>query len=135
MFNIGFGEFLIIAVLLIIVVGPDRLPALMRTVGRTLRSVRKASDDLRASAGLDELLNQDPMSPPRKRRGARERGDYDTGGGKIPVEGTDVAKEEETPATETAVPAPEGAPGSATADVAEVEMTGKDPGNGEGERP
>ncbi len=66
MFNIGFGEFLVIAIVLIIVVGPDRLPALMRTVGKTIRGVRQASHDLRTSVGLDELMHQDLLrQPPR----------------------------------------------------------------------
>lgn len=66
MFNIGFGELLIIMVVLIIAVGPDRLPALMRTIGKTIRSVRQASDDLRASVGLDEIMRQDLLDSRRK---------------------------------------------------------------------
>jgi sec-independent protein translocase protein TatB len=63
MFGIGFGEVLVIAVILIIVVGPARLPGLMASLGRTLRSARQASDELRSSLGLRELMRQDRFDP------------------------------------------------------------------------
>ena len=65
MFGIGFGEVLVIAVILIIVVGPARLPALMATLGRALRTARQASDELRSSLGLRELMRMDPYEPRR----------------------------------------------------------------------
>ncbi len=70
MFGIGFGELLIIIVVLIVVVGPQQLPSLMRTIGKTIRSMRQASQDLRDSIGLDELMHQDPLRyrPPPYRR-------------------------------------------------------------------
>jgi Tat protein translocase TatB subunit len=70
MFGIGFGELLIIIVVLIIAVGPDQLPSLMRTIGKTIRSMRQASQDLRESIGLDEYMNRDILShrPPPYRR-------------------------------------------------------------------
>lgn len=59
MFNIGFGELAIICIVLIIAVGPERLPSMMKTVGKTMRTLRQASRDLRASTGIDELLRED----------------------------------------------------------------------------
>ncbi len=67
MFGIGFGEVLVIAVILIIVVGPARLPALMAALGRALRTARQASDELRSSLGLRELMRMDPYEPQRSR--------------------------------------------------------------------
>jgi len=74
MFNIGFGEMAIICIVLIIAVGPERLPSMMKTLGKTLRTLRQASRDIRASTGIDELLREDfdiytppprrPASPP-----------------------------------------------------------------------
>jgi Tat protein translocase TatB subunit len=58
MFNLGFGELLVIAFVFIIVVGPDRLPELLRTLGKTLRSVQKANRDLQSSIGLDKLSRE-----------------------------------------------------------------------------
>jgi Tat protein translocase TatB subunit len=64
MFGIGFGEMLIIGVVLLIAVGPRQLPALMKTVGKTIREVRRAAEDLRRSTGIDELLRDDDLRNP-----------------------------------------------------------------------
>lgn len=64
MFGIGFGEMFIIAVILLIAVGPRQLPMLMKTVGKGLREVKKASEDLRRSTGIDELLRDDDLRQP-----------------------------------------------------------------------
>jgi len=63
MFGIGFGELLIIIVVLIIAVGPQQLPSLMKTIGKTIRSMRQASQDLRDSIGLDEFVGRDLLNP------------------------------------------------------------------------
>ncbi|MFI5308047.1 MAG: Sec-independent protein translocase protein TatB [Polyangiales bacterium] len=64
MFNIGFSEMLVICLVLIIVVGPERLPAMMKTVGKAIRSVRQASRDIQTTVGLDELWREDLMHTP-----------------------------------------------------------------------
>ena len=64
MFGIGFGEMLIIAVILLIAVGPKQLPSLMKTVGKGMRDVRRAADDLRRSTGIDELLRDEELRNP-----------------------------------------------------------------------
>jgi len=61
MFGIGFGEMLIIAVILLIAVGPRQLPELMKTVGKGMREVKRASNELRRSTGIDELLRDDDL--------------------------------------------------------------------------
>lgn len=66
MFGIGFGEMLIIAVILLIAVGPRQLPQLMKTVGKGMREVKRATNDLRRSTGIDELLNDDELRNPLK---------------------------------------------------------------------
>ncbi len=43
MFNIGGGELLVIVLLALIVLGPQRLPDAMRTVGRVVGEVRRIS--------------------------------------------------------------------------------------------
>ena len=47
MFGIGTPELLVILVLALVVVGPQRLPELGRTVGRALREFRKVQDEVR----------------------------------------------------------------------------------------
>ncbi|MET0340418.1 MAG: Sec-independent protein translocase protein TatB [Polyangiales bacterium] len=64
MFGIGFGEMLIIGVVLLIAVGPRQLPAMMKTLGKTIREVRRAADDLRRSTGIDELLRDEDLRNP-----------------------------------------------------------------------
>lgn len=64
MFGMSSGELLVIAIILLIAVGPDRMPTLMKAGGRALREFRKASQDLRRTVGIDELLRDDP--PPRR---------------------------------------------------------------------
>lgn len=64
MFGIGVGEMLVIAVVLLIVVGPKELPKLMKTVGKGMRDVRRAADDLRRSTGIDEIMRDDDLRNP-----------------------------------------------------------------------
>jgi Tat protein translocase TatB subunit len=71
MFGIGFGEMLIIGVVLLIAVGPRQLPALMKTVGKGLRDVRRAADDLRRSTGIDELMRDEDLRNPMRDRPAQ----------------------------------------------------------------
>ncbi len=47
MFDIGWSEILIIAVVAIIVVGPKDLPRMLRTLGKTLGQVRRTANDFR----------------------------------------------------------------------------------------
>ena len=63
MFNLGFGELAVIFIVLIIAVGPDRLPTMMKGLGKTIRTVRQASRDIRATVGIDELMREDVMQP------------------------------------------------------------------------
>lgn len=54
MFGIGTGELLVILVIALLVLGPERMPKLARDVGRTLGDLRRTSDELR-----EEFLNAD----------------------------------------------------------------------------
>ncbi len=67
MFGIGFGELLVIGVLLLIAVGPRRMPVMMKSMGRAMREFRKAARELRAQVGLDELMGEDDVLRPMKK--------------------------------------------------------------------
>ncbi len=54
MFNIGIGELLFIAILVLVVVGPERLPKVMREFGRIVRQIRLVVNEL-TSEFADEL--------------------------------------------------------------------------------
>ena len=70
MFNIGPTELIVILLIALIVFGPKRLPEVGRTVGKSLREFRKASQDPR-----DELnLNLDDEDLPADRPGPGEPG-------------------------------------------------------------
>lgn len=59
MFDIGFSELLVIAVVALIVIGPERLPKVARTVGhlvgRLQRYVADVKEDINREIELDEL--------------------------------------------------------------------------------
>jgi sec-independent protein translocase protein TatA len=54
--SLGFGEILIILVLALIIFGPRRLPEMGRTIGRSLRELRRTTSEIRdeLEADLDE---------------------------------------------------------------------------------
>jgi sec-independent protein translocase protein TatB len=47
MFGLSFGEILIIAVIALLLLGPERLPDAAKTLGKGLRQIRRATDDLK----------------------------------------------------------------------------------------
>ena len=47
MFNIGPAEMIVILVIALIVFGPKRLPEIGRTVGKSLKEFRRATQDIR----------------------------------------------------------------------------------------
>jgi Tat protein translocase TatB subunit len=65
-FNIGPQELLVILLVALVIVGPQRLPELSRTIGRGLREFRKAQDEVKKTIriGLDET---EPTTPARTR--------------------------------------------------------------------
>ncbi|MGW7685253.1 sec-independent translocase [Kribbella sp. NPDC054772] len=74
MFGIGPLELVVIAIVAVLVFGPDRLPEFARTAGRLLRQVRQmvnnAQNDLRAELGPEyadlELQDLNPKNFVRK---------------------------------------------------------------------
>lgn len=54
MLNIGPQELLLILVVALVVVGPQRLPELSRSIGKALRSLRAAQDEVRKT--VNEVL-------------------------------------------------------------------------------
>lgn len=48
MFDVGFSELVVIAIVALIVIGPERLPAVARTVGTLLGRMRRYTNDVKA---------------------------------------------------------------------------------------
>lgn len=73
MFGIGPTELAFFLVIVLLAVGPDKLPTFMRTVGKGLRQVRNASREFKDAIGLDDLMREGdpfrapPIRPPRAR--------------------------------------------------------------------
>ena len=78
MMNIGWGEFLILVVFGLLILGPERLPSAAAWLGRTVRQVREyaqgAREQLRSEIGpaFDEF--REPMEELRGLRGFHRRG-------------------------------------------------------------
>ncbi len=51
----GTPEILVIFLLVLVLFGPDKLPDLARQVGRGVRKIRNASDELKSQLNLDML--------------------------------------------------------------------------------
>lgn len=63
MFGLSFGEILIIAVLALLLLGPERLPEAAKTFGKGLRELRKATEDLKDQ--VQEEIYGDGRKPSR----------------------------------------------------------------------
>ena len=63
MFGVGPLELGIFCVIVLLVVGPERLPVFMKTVGKGLREVRRAANDFRQAVALDDLMRDPPQRP------------------------------------------------------------------------
>ncbi|MGZ8650561.1 MAG: Sec-independent protein translocase subunit TatA/TatB [Actinomycetota bacterium] len=97
MLNIGPQELILILIVALVVVGPQRLPELGRTIGKVLREFRKIQDDVKDTIKFD--LDDEPEPYVRPRRSPRAH---------IPEESVGVsAKDTPTP---TATPTPTDAP-------------------------
>lgn len=64
MFEIGWVELLVIAVVLIVVVGPKDLPGMLRTFGRTTSQLRRMAGDFRRQ--FDDALREAELDEIRK---------------------------------------------------------------------
>nr|CRH06304.1 Tat translocase protein, TatB subunit [Candidatus Magnetococcus massalia] len=55
MFGMGWGEIFLILVVSLIVIGPDKIPEVARTLAKAVRQVQRFATDIRDSIDLDEL--------------------------------------------------------------------------------
>ncbi len=68
MFDIGWSEILVIAVVAIVVVGPKELPRMLRTFGKTMGTVRRTANDFKRQfdQALREAEREADLSDTRK---------------------------------------------------------------------
>ena len=60
--SIGFPELIVIFVVALLVLGPRRLPEMARTLGRTLRELRRTVSDLQSSFDLEKEFETEPRA-------------------------------------------------------------------------
>src|SRR5690349_10460003 len=58
MFGLGMGELLVILAIALIVLGPKKLPDLATSLGKAIRSFRKATRDLTDQLEIDDEVKQ-----------------------------------------------------------------------------
>ena len=77
-FGIGLGEVLLILVLALIIWGPKRLPGIARTLGKTARTLRKATNDFTSQITREmdieekERREKEKLPPPGPSRAAEK---------------------------------------------------------------
>lgn len=98
MFGLGFGEIAVILVIALIVLGPNKLPELARSLGKGLREFRKATEDFKSTI-QDEAYRPDP--DPARHIEARNNAHHD-----VPAVVEPVAAAIPRSAAAQAVPAP-----------------------------
>jgi len=65
MFGIGLSEFIVIVIVALIAIGPDKLPQLARTLGKAFSEFKKAGEEVKKSfkeAGKPEKEGKSPES-------------------------------------------------------------------------
>ena len=78
-FGIGTGEILLVLVLALIIWGPGRLPEIARTIGKTVRALKKASFDITSAVTKELEQENKPPSPTGETAGKTAKAAPDTG--------------------------------------------------------
>lgn len=65
MFNLGFSELILLAIIALIFIGPKQLPELARTLGRTLNELKRATGDLKDTFSNVDLYQPDTKPEPQ----------------------------------------------------------------------
>ena len=64
MFGIGGGEMVIIFLVLLFAVGPDKMPTFARAITKGIRQFRATTADLRKQVGIDAILGEEDIRDP-----------------------------------------------------------------------
>jgi sec-independent protein translocase protein TatB len=59
--GLSFTEILVIAIVALLAVGPQKLPGLLRTLGTWARKLRIMSSEMRAQSGIDDILRSEGL--------------------------------------------------------------------------
>ncbi len=72
-FGMGIGEILLILLIALIVWGPGKIAKIGRTLGKLVRTLRKATFDLTAQV-TKEIEEQEKERPPQQHKGSKSSG-------------------------------------------------------------
>lgn len=106
MFDIGFPELVLIAVVALLVIGPERLPEALRTLGlwlgRMRRSFTAVKTEIEKEIGMDDVrrqLHNEAIMEEMKRIEGEVRGTAETPAGETQTEAVEDSPPKETSAT------------------------------------
>lgn len=80
MFGLSFSELLVIGVVALVAVGPQKLPGMLRTLGEWARKLRNLTHEMRTQSGIDEILRSEGIHG-----GLNELRGLMRGGGHLPT--------------------------------------------------
>jgi sec-independent protein translocase protein TatB len=111
MFDIGFSELVVIGVVALVVIGPERLPRVARTVGHLLGRVQRYVNDVKADIDREMQLEELKNLQAQVRESARSlenavRREMDAAQTTLARIGTPHADPDELPAHATGQPPP-----------------------------
>ena len=70
--GIGIWEVLLIIVVILVVLGPQRVPEMARKLGQIVRTIRRASTDLSTAVTRELDVTRDDSSPPKEKAEATD---------------------------------------------------------------
>ena len=56
MFGVSFPELLVLGTVALLVLGPDKLPGMLRTLGQWIAKLRRLTTEVRYQSGIDDVL-------------------------------------------------------------------------------
>ncbi len=86
-FGLGFGEILLIVVITLLIFGPEKIPGIARTLGRTVHAFRQAT------SGFTTAITRELEEEEKKGHAAQSRG----GGEAKPSEPSNVNTHQQEP--------------------------------------
>lgn len=72
-FNMGWGEILVIFLLIMVLFGAKRLPELARSMGRSIKEFKRATQDLRDEFDIDKIEDAPPTRSSRREENAQQK--------------------------------------------------------------
>src|SRR4030042_319145 len=97
--GIGPGEILLILILALVIFGPGKLTEIARTLGKTVRAIRKASSDLTTTVTRELETTQKKPSPPQTKNAKSEEAPLTTNKAILPSQDDQPTKPGEASAT------------------------------------